>query len=836
MVTSLSLVNVYARHKYKYKWFVYVVFAPKAFCVGTLENIVIQAHGYTESFSVNIALKSYPDKSFTYSLGLINLSPENRFQGSANLNVDLIDLAGEGNAVSHVYLEVVSAHFSKTTEIPLRYDNGFIFIQTDKSIYFSNEKSVKVRAYSLDEDLQPSQREVTLTFIDPGGKEMDLVGTYTNPGIIAFPDFEIPSFPDYGLWTVKAKYKEDFTTTATAFFELKIHGKPQFYVIIEPENSIISHKNVENFKITIKARFSYSRNLPEAKVFVLFNIKEDLYDGGHKNIFAGIESTNLVDGVAQINFNASKEIKRLNKSLEDLNNKFLNIFVDVEASIFVHEDKEAVVKFVLFPYTLDLVDTSLFLKPGLPFLIKVQVKDTDGHLVRGIPVTMEAKTTYKTDNLKTDLDIKQSTTNYDGVASFVIYTSSDVAKLDFHVKTDDPDLPAEYQASNDYQAVPYSSQSQSFLSLSWPENYKDLVVGEHLDISVTPKSPYVDKITHYNYLISSKGKIVHFGAEKKLPGSSSQLLNLPLTQHMAPTACLLVYYFVTGDQTTELVSDSVCLKIQEKCGNQLRIHLSPNNGARPRGKGISLTLETQSEAWVALSSVDVAAYHFQQRSTNPMEKILHSSSKRGRDCGAGGGRNNAEVLYSTGLTVLTNVDAGHSQREGGSRKKILRSKRELKNIIESLASTYQHPLVQNCCRDGAHESEDSCEKRAARIKVGPRCSKAFSVCCERANFWRLESTHLSAPLRAPPVFEPRKKSTINWLWKVYHVPKRHQVDLTLPYSPSTWEIQAVSISNKGLCATDVMQLKVYEDHFLVINDSAPGANEEGHFQHPDSRT
>ncbi|XP_055994697.1 complement C5-like [Sorex fumeus] len=813
---------------------IYVVFAPKAFCVGALENIVIQAHGYTESFSVYIALKSYPDKSFTYSLGLINLSPENKFQSSANLNIDQIDLAREANAVSHVYLEVISAHFSKTTEIPLRYDNGFIFIQTDKSIYFSNENSVKVRAYSLDEDLQPSQREVALTFIDPGGKETDLVGTYTNPGIITFPDFKIPSFPDYGLWTVKAKYKEDFTTTGTAFFELKIHEKPQFYVIVEPENNIISHKNVENFTITIKARFSYTRNLLEAKVFVLFKIKEDLYGGGHKNIFAGIESTNLVDGVAQINFNASKEIKRLKKSLEDLNNKYLTIFVDVEASTFIHEDKEAVVKFILFPYTLDLVDTSLFLKPGLPFPIKVQVKDTDGHFVKGIPVTMEAKTTYKT--LKTDLEIKQSTTNYDGVASFVINTSSDVAKLDFHVKTDDPDLLAEYQASNDYQAVPYSSQSQSFLSLSWPDNYKDLLVGEHLNIAVTPKSPYVDRITHYNYLISSKGKIVHFGIEKKLQGSSSQLLNLPLTQHMAPTACLLVYYFVTGDQMTELVSDSVCLKIEEKCGNQLRIHLSPNKDADPAGKGVSLTLETQSEAWVALSSVDIASYHFQQRSTNSMERILQSSPKRGQDCGASGGRNNAEVLYSTGLTVLTNVDAGRSQREGGSQKKILRSKRELKNVIESLASRYQHPLVQNCCRDGAYESEDSCEKRVTRIKVGPRCSEAFSVCCERANFWRRESTHFSAPLRAPPPMGPRKQSTINWLWNVYHVSKRHQMDLTLPNSLSTWEIQAVSISNKGLCATDVMQLKVYENHFSVINNSAPGANEGGHFPHPDSRT
>jgi hypothetical protein len=29
-----------------------------------------------------------------------------------------------------------------------------------------------------------------------------------------------------------------------------------------------------------------------------------------------------------------------------------------------------------------------------------------------------------------------------------------------------------------------------------------MLVGEYLNIMVTPKSPYIDKITHYNYLVS----------------------------------------------------------------------------------------------------------------------------------------------------------------------------------------------------------------------------------------------------------------------------------------------------------------------------------------------
>ena len=72
----------------------------------------------------------------------------------------------------------------------------------------------------------------------------------------------------------------------------------------------------------------------------------------------------------------------------------------------------------------------------------------------------------------------------------------------FQVRTEDPDLPEENQASKDYRAIAYSSLSQSYLYIDWTENYKPLLVGEHLNIVVTPRSPYIDKITHYNYLVS----------------------------------------------------------------------------------------------------------------------------------------------------------------------------------------------------------------------------------------------------------------------------------------------------------------------------------------------
>nr|XP_031533357.1 complement C5-like isoform X1 [Vicugna pacos] len=808
---------------------IYVVSAPKVFYVGASENVVIQVQGYTESFPVTIAIKSYPEKSFTYSSSQVYLSPENKFQSSVNLTIQPKDLSGEPNAVSHVYLEIVSAHFSKATKIPLRYDNGFLFIQTDKPIY-NSDQSVKVRIYSLDEDLKPSQREVSLTFIDPEGLEVAVIGKKNYTGIISFPDFKIPSNPKYGLWTIKAKYKEDFTTTGTAYFEIRSHGlysvKPHFFILVEPENFFISHKNFEDFKITIKARYPYNKNVTEAKVSVSFGIREDLHDSIKETMLETTQKTELINGVAQINFNTSEAIKKLSyQSLEDLDKKYLNIFVKVQESTgrFFQETKAIDVKYIRSPYTLDLVPTSLFLKPGIPYSIKVQVRDASAHFVGGIAVTLTAKTIDKTQE-KRDLDPRKSTTNYsDGVASFVVNIPPDVTTLEFHVRTDDPDLPEEYQASNDYQAVAYSSRSQSFLSLSWTDSYKSLLVGEYLSITVTPKSPYVDKITHYNYLILSKGRIVHFGKEKKLPGSPYQHLNLSVTQHMVPRAHLLVYYIVTGEQTAELVSDSVCLNIEEKCGNQLQIHLSPNKDVHSPGEAISLLMETQSESWVALSSVGRAVYGIQERSKNPMEKVLQSLDKSNQDCGASDGMNNAEVFYLAGLTVLTNANADDSQQDAdGLFKKILRSRRNLEEQIENLASTFKHSLIRKCCYHGAYRGEKTCEERAARITIHPKCARAFTQCCNLATKLRME-TYILVNMRRRGLLKTNIEvvsSTFleNWLWKIYHVPKRHQLELILPDFLTTWEIQGIGISNKGLCVADVLRLQVQEDDFLTINN------------------
>ncbi|KAM5185833.1 LOW QUALITY PROTEIN: complement C5-like [Callospermophilus lateralis] len=757
---------------------IYVISAPNIFHVGASENIVIQAYGYTEAFDATVSIKSYPDKKISYSSSYVILSPENKFQNSAILTIQPKQLSGEQGSVSYVYLEVVSKHFSKSKKMPISYDNGYLFIHTDKPVYTPHQ-SVKVRVYSLNDDWKPAKRKTVLTFIDPEGSEVDTVEENDYTGIISFPDFKIPSNPIFGVWTIKAKYKEDFSTTGATYFQIKKYVLPHFSVSIEPEGNFIGYKNFKNFEITIKARYFYNKTVTEAEVYVTFGIREDVKDDQKEMMPKAMQNTKLINGTALVTFDSEAAVKELSyHSLEELNNKYLYIAVTVKESTggFFEEAEVPGIKYVLSPYKLNLIATSFFLKPGIPYSIKVQVKDSLDQLVGGVPVTLNAQTINENQEM-IDLEPQKSITGLnDGVAKFVVNLPFGVTALEFDVKTDAPDLPEENQASIDYRAIAYSSPSQSYLYIDWTGNYNPLLVGEYLNITVTSKSLYIDKITQYNYLVLSRGKIVHFGTREKVIDSTYQSINIPVTQNMVPSAQLLVYYIVIGEQTAELVSDSVCLNVEEKRDNQLQVHslYSP-------GQTVCINLATESESWVAVTAVDSAVYGVQGRARKPIERAFQALEKSDLGCGAGGGRDNADVFHLAGLTFLTNAEDSQDYAafkiknkffstvlnafcvifsrifqqfltllflpvytapdEAGKEIK-LSSSGNLQQRINEQAAKYKHPGPRKCCCDGAHRNdEETCEQRATWITKGPACVRAFKECCIIANQYRANTSH-----------------------------------------------------------------------------------------------
>uniref|UniRef100_A0A8B9P5I2 Complement C5 n=1 Tax=Apteryx owenii TaxID=8824 RepID=A0A8B9P5I2_APTOW len=805
----------------------YVLTAPKVFRIGASEKVVVQAFGYEKEFPVIIAIRSFPDKLVDYSSGHVSLTPAKKFQDAVTLTLQPADLPRTANSVQYVYLEAVSPHFTRLKKIPVSYENGFLFIQTDKPIYTPNQ-SVKVRVYSLNEELQPARRETVLTFVDPDGVKVDITEEDDFTGIVSFPDFKIPSNPKYGIWKIEAKYKKNFITSAVAKFEVKEYAMPSFSVIIEPENNFISSEKFENFRITVRASYFYNKKIPSGDVFVRFGIIEET---GKKMMPRAMHVTKIVNGVAEINFNSKKAVSFIGfQSLEELDGSRLYIVASVLESMggLSGEAEFDEVKYAVSPYKLNLIATPLFVKPGLPFFIKVQVKDTVDHFVGNLPITVTAKSfSEQMDEIELIPEGSESgrrkTSVNDGTALFVVNIPSDTKILEFQVRTADPNLSDENQATKTYEAKTYSSLSQSYLYIDWASNHKILQVGDFVNINIYPRSHYIHKIHHYSYLIMSKGKIVSFGTQERIKDLEYEHLSFQITQEMVPSARLIVYYIVMGEETAELVADSVWLNVEQKCGNSLDV----SNAFVLEQEVASLNMKTQFSSFVALSSIDKAVYGVTGRGKRAMEKIMLHLEKSDLGCGAGGGRNNVDVFRMAGLTFLTNANADDSNEADETCNEILRTKRsDFKERILQEASKYKHPEIRKCCMAGvkAYPVSETCSDRARRIRSSEKCISAFRDCCEFANKLReAEPNKLLILARMQGILPVSKDLDIrsyfpeSWLWEVHQVsPRSKTLSITLPDSLTTWEVQGVGISDKGICVAEPLEVHVLKDIFLSI--------------------
>ncbi|XP_040461321.1 complement C5 [Falco naumanni] len=811
---------------------IYVLTSPKIFRAGASEKVVVQAFGYDKEFPVNVALRSFPDKLAVYSSGYISLTPANKFQAAVTLTLQPTDLPRTDNSVQYLYLEAVSPHFTGLKKIPVSYENGFLFIHADKPIY-TPDQSVKVRVYSLNEELQPARREIVLTFMDPEGVPVDILEEDDFTGIVSFPDFKIPPNPKYGIWKIEAKYKKNFVTSAVAKFEVKEYAMPSFSIVIEPESNFISSDKFENFKIVVKASYFYNKRLASADVFLRFGIIEET---GKRMIPRAMHVTRIENGVAEINFNSKKAVSFIGfQNLEELDGSYLYIAASVLESMggLSGEAEFAGVRFAVSPYKLSLVATPLFVKPGLPFFIKVQVKDTVDHFVGNVPVILTAKS-FSEQMDETELvsegseSGRRKTSMSDGTALFVVNIPSDSKILEFQVKTADSRLPDENQASKTYEAKAYSSLSQSYLYIDWTSNHKILEVGDLINVNVYPHSQYIHKIHHYSYLIMSKGKIVSFGTQERIKDLEYEHLTFQITQEMVPSARLIVYYIVVGEETAELVADSVWLNVEQKCGNRLDIKLLSSKETLNPAEVVSLNMKTEFNSFVALSSTDKAVYGVAGTGKRAMEKVMLQLEKSDLGCGAGGGRNNIDVFRMAGLTFLTNANADDSDEAGETCNEVLRSKRsDFTEQILKEASKYVHPEIRKCCMAGvkAYPVSETCSDRAQRIRHNQKCISAFIDCCEFANKLRekepnklliLARMHFEGTLELDEA-AVRSYFPESWLWEVHRVsPRSKTLSVTLPDSLTTWEVQGVGISDEGICVAAPLEVQVVKDIFLSV--------------------
>ncbi|XP_045898930.1 complement C5-like [Micropterus dolomieu] len=798
----------------------YLITAPLSLRLDAVETVLLQLFGYTEEVTVYVFLKtSMALNHVVLSQEVVTLNTQNHHQAAAKVRLHPGQL---DKSVSHVILHVQSAEINKHMSLSVSRTNGFLFIQTDKPLY-TPYQSVKVRAFSLNQELRPANRSVFLTFKDPDHVTVDIVEMIdVNNGIPSMQNpFKIPIKPKSGIWTIEASYSDDFTTTARTDFEVKEYVLPSFSILVEPEANYISYGSFNNFNFKVSARYLHGAPVADGEMFLRYG-----YVSG-KNppvLIPSSVSRQILSssGEVDVTVNMEKVLSKHNgpKDLSSLVGKYLYIAILLQEYTggITQEAEFAAVKFVKSPYSLSLVSTPPFIKPGLPYNIQVLVKDHLDKPVDRVEVRLVERQLIRQGKETVELPCPDSANSQsDGLAVFICNTPNEGIRAVLKFETADPALPVDSQASLSLEAVAYHSPNQRYLYIDPPLPGRGLEVGRFSSIKVYSATPSYVPVKALSYLVLSKGKVVDFGSQKFVSSADNkQTLSFEVTTTMVPSIRLLVYYILYGEGTSELVADSVWLDVRDKCVNGLQTEMSYRSRDYKPKENLRLDIRTNQDGLVALSATDSALFTLRPNYRDPVAMVLRHIEQSDQGCGGGGGRDSADVFRLAGLTFATNANAQPSTSNEACAAAV-RARRALTEE-EKKKKAESYGQLKPCCELGMKYIPKimTCIKFAEQqYRKHPRCRQVFRACCEyiQQNLDQdqnviLGRNEMGADFDLAPSLV-RSYFPESWMWEVQRVsPGQKYFIRPLPDSLTTWEIRAVGMFKNGICVAEPVQVSV----------------------------
>ncbi|XP_076854617.1 complement C5 [Brachyhypopomus gauderio] len=815
----------------------FLITAPKVLRVDATETVVVQLFGYDTETPVQLYLKdTNAPGGRTYSSQSVTLNAQNDYQAAATLRI-LQEIRKED---THVYLIAVSTSWSKFLKIPITRDNGFLFVQTDKPLY-TPEQKVEVRVYSFTEELRKSSRPVSLTFMDPDGAKVEIIELKDFSGVKPLlPPFKIPLKPKFGVWKIEAAYSYNFSTTATAEFEVKEYVLPSIAVRIQPEKNYVSIRNFEAFKLKIFAKYVHGGPVTSADVFLKFG-----YASKDETVIipTTLRRYEMDNGELEVVLNIKRVLSKIQSGpldLTDMINHYLRVVILLQESTGgISQDAIlSNVKFVNSPFSLHLLATPPYIKPSLPYNIRVLVKDPLGVPVKGVPVKVQATLT-KTDQEMEPLKFFGHQLEYtalsrdDGVAYFVCNIPDYAQKADFTFETSDQKYPPESQARLMLNTVTYKSNHRRYLYIDLPSESSSFDVNNYASINIYFHYHDYLPLKSFSYQIISKGRVVKFTTVQRV-NDKVQNINFKVTSDMVPSARLLVYYIISGEEGTELVADSVWFDVKGKCVNGLEMKLtSPESEYKPKDK-IQLSLTAKSESarpLVALSAVDTALYDLRANDRDPLNKVLRHFEQKDLGCGGGGGQNNVDVFERAGIHFLTNADVQTTFTDETSVAAVrpkrstisLNDKFEEKDNRQFLCpAANEYKEYKTCCLTGTDSNPtlETCNERTKRLDVPDMvCKRVFNQCCKYAQKLRQENEKMVILTRSENFYLDSKTPEVrsyfpeSWLWEEHEMDKSGSLSLikALPDSLTTWEMKAVGVFGNGICVAEPLKVSVSQD-------------------------
>nr|XP_030736254.1 complement C3-like [Globicephala melas] len=767
----------------------YILVTPRVLRVGSPENIHVQAHSdsrepLTRTLKVNLTVWDFPMKKMPIPESLV-YPPQ---PGTQYVIIQATWAPTSASALMEK-LVLVAPHA------------GYIFIQTDKTIY-TPEQLVQYRVYTVNHRMDPVPRTFTLDIKNPEGITVISQDFLARDSVFA-NSFHLPELISLGTWSIEARYQSAPKQKFKATFEVKEFALPSFEVQLTP-NKTFFYLNDEALGVNIQARYIFNKPV-DGHALAIFGVKQD----SHRiPIQSSLQKVEIFEGLGHVSLQKGTLMATFQGPEED----FIGASIFVNVTVFstggeMVQAETSGVKIVQSPYNIKFTRTPQYFKPGMPFHFRVFVSNPDG--------SPASKVLVRCQNHKVH-------TSSSGVATLTINTNGDLKEL------------------------PILDGSGNFLHIEVKTLGAE--VGSNIQLSLNTKhqNPEAkDWITHFTILVLSKGQIVYAKHQLKSHGSIYTSAIIDVTSEMLPSFRILAFYLLprgTG-QDPELVADSIWIPVNDKCKEKLKVGMKNEGYLQPvqPSSQVELKVTGDAEATVGLVAVDKAVYILNSKHKLTQKKVWDTVEEHDIGCTAGSGKDRLAVFkdagldmkMSTGMDTLASSDWHCPQSPSPSRhRRSLKSLETKRNAVNK----FETELERKCCEAGLRESPVglSCVERTHHVRYGPVCIAAFLSCCHVSEALSREAREEQLLLGTmdededfDDIFQEdqpvRSLFPESWFWKKITLPKsesgisHYSTRVTVPDSITTWKFVAVSVkAGQGLCVSDPFELTVMKSFFVDL--------------------
>ncbi|XP_023288117.1 CD109 antigen isoform X2 [Orussus abietinus] len=466
--------------------------------------------------------------------------------------------------------------FGNTSDVQFVHKSYSVFIQTDRAIYKPGSK-VMFRCLVLDSRLKPAvTRQLDVYITDGGGNR---IKQWNRPALsrgVFSSELELSKSPVLGDWKIVANVADQLFEKE---FQVAEYVLPKFEVTIDaPKHATFKDGKIP---ITVYAKYTYGEPVKGEATITAY---PDIFSGVIQPIFQSpVRKVLPIDGKVTVDFDIVTELR-----LTDEYERPVQLDVAVEEALTGRRQNTSMqITLHKHKYTMELIKTSTYYKPGLTYTAFIKLTYHDGSPVRDTvnPVLIAYGFTY---NQSAFLNATR------------MLDENGIVQLDFNPPIVEDNFPQPLQIEAQYlnlhewfpstnQALsPSNTYIQAILKTKKP------MVSHEVEVEVNSTAP----LKYLSYEIFGRGNIL-YAASIQVPNRNVASFKFLATYVMAPRAHVVVYY-VKDDG--EVVADALDVDLEGTLQNFVDIKVSP--GETTPGEGVDLTITSKPNSYVGILAVD----------------------------------------------------------------------------------------------------------------------------------------------------------------------------------------------------------------------------------------